>query len=346
MMPSGNKQEYPGGAEESNFVYEGIIIPAVQAVLGDDVEIIREVDSRKPGAITSAIVRRIAEADIAIVDLTGENPNVFLELGMRYALRKTTTILLTQSPLSIPFDIKNYRCIEYRPIYRGVEKAKEGIKEALKHSIEDNDEKVTDSLVFQVFPNLEVLISDSKSPDLDGTMPWTVYKKSLQRIIELMQEPFIGGRYVPIIIVGITNGGGIFADLLARDCYSGRVPITSLWANRTNQNEYFFNPLNEAAAKVINDLAEGKPKPSLLLVDDIVASGTTHHQAIKFLMSRLPGLDIRFLPLFSRNEKYFDLVKERIIWKHQAFDLPDAEIFKLHHTDWLRLPYDKDIRSS
>ena len=87
MMPSGKHNEYAHGSQEADFIFKDIIVPAVQEVYGDQIEIHREIDSRKPGAITSAIIANIARSDIAIVDITGANPNVFLELGIRFSLR-------------------------------------------------------------------------------------------------------------------------------------------------------------------------------------------------------------------------------------------------------------------
>ena len=41
-------------------------------------KITREVDRNQTGSITAAIVKSIAKADVAVVDITGRNPNVFL----------------------------------------------------------------------------------------------------------------------------------------------------------------------------------------------------------------------------------------------------------------------------
>ncbi|MDP2983196.1 MAG: hypothetical protein Q8O92_07695 [Candidatus Latescibacter sp.] len=56
MMPSGNHGEYKGGKEESDFIYQGIIIPALKKVFGNTIEIVREVDNRNPGAITRELI--------------------------------------------------------------------------------------------------------------------------------------------------------------------------------------------------------------------------------------------------------------------------------------------------
>ena len=58
------------------------------------------------------IVTAIATADVVIADLTDSNPNVYYELGLAHALRKSV-VLLTQDIRSVPFDLRSYRVIEY-----------------------------------------------------------------------------------------------------------------------------------------------------------------------------------------------------------------------------------------
>src|SRR4051812_34077633 len=106
LMPSGNHDEYSGGVDEANSVFYDIVKPAVEQALGGDVNLVREIDTRASGAITLNIVRNIARADVVIVDITGRNPNVFFELGIRYSLIKNGTILMRQATTTpIPFDI-------------------------------------------------------------------------------------------------------------------------------------------------------------------------------------------------------------------------------------------------
>lgn len=58
------------------------------------------------------IYNQIAKADVIVADLTGQNPNVFYEVGYAHALGKRT-ILLTQRSEDIPFDLKHYNHIIY-----------------------------------------------------------------------------------------------------------------------------------------------------------------------------------------------------------------------------------------
>lgn len=59
------------------------------------------------GNLLTGIMRDLEEADVVIADLSGQNANVFYELGVRHALRGQT-ILLAQQEGDIPFDLRSY----------------------------------------------------------------------------------------------------------------------------------------------------------------------------------------------------------------------------------------------
>jgi hypothetical protein len=62
--------------------------------------------------ILERIYRQIEVADIIIADMTGQNPNVFYEVGYAHAKGKLC-ILLTSKAADIPFDLKHQRHIVY-----------------------------------------------------------------------------------------------------------------------------------------------------------------------------------------------------------------------------------------
>jgi nucleoside 2-deoxyribosyltransferase len=70
------------------------------------------------GDILSEIKKRIARADIVIADITGANPNVFLEIGYAWAA-ETPTVLICRKATDggiPPFDVRGQRYIEYEDI--------------------------------------------------------------------------------------------------------------------------------------------------------------------------------------------------------------------------------------
>jgi uncharacterized protein (TIGR02996 family) len=102
-----------------------------------------------PGSITLDVIRDLASADMVIADLTEANANVFLELGIRHVLRKSGTVHIIDKSYHIPFDINNYRAIEYSTNLAEVPQVIEEIVKAIKVREQDltrSDNPVHDAL--------------------------------------------------------------------------------------------------------------------------------------------------------------------------------------------------------
>ncbi|HEX8684777.1 MAG TPA: hypothetical protein VF707_20840 [Ardenticatenaceae bacterium] len=67
------------------------------------------------GDIMDRVRKRISEAVIVIADLTGANPNVYLEVGYAWGCGKQT-VLLAQSTDDLKFDLKGQKCLAYKNI--------------------------------------------------------------------------------------------------------------------------------------------------------------------------------------------------------------------------------------
>jgi nucleoside 2-deoxyribosyltransferase len=61
------------------------------------------------------VKERIATSDFVIADLTTANPNVYLEVGYAWGLKKKT-VLLIKDPKELKFDIRGQRCLPYTSI--------------------------------------------------------------------------------------------------------------------------------------------------------------------------------------------------------------------------------------
>jgi hypothetical protein len=62
--------------------------------------------------ILDRIFNQISKADVIVADMTGQNPNVFYEVGYAHALNKIV-ILITRDANAIPFDLKHRQHIVY-----------------------------------------------------------------------------------------------------------------------------------------------------------------------------------------------------------------------------------------
>jgi hypothetical protein len=145
LLPSGRPFGYQGGPDESNFIFDEIITPVVRDVL--QVTPQREDRKGSPGDIVASIISALDDSHIVIADLTGVNPNVYWELGVRHALKSFPVILMIQEnpghPLDLPFDISKERTVTYSPWKRA--KAQADLKKALSESV-----SMTESLLSPV----------------------------------------------------------------------------------------------------------------------------------------------------------------------------------------------------
>jgi tetratricopeptide (TPR) repeat protein len=87
----------------------------LQAKLGREVKLEIEMDKKQTGVIPASMFAEARDTDVYIADLTGANPNVYLELGVRWALRDNVTVLISQSKEDIKFNVSANRVIFYTP---------------------------------------------------------------------------------------------------------------------------------------------------------------------------------------------------------------------------------------
>ena len=81
--------------------------------------------------ITVDIWEHINRARFIIADLTGQNANVFYEVGLAHAVGKDV-ILLTQTMGDVPFDLRPLRCVEYTYDPRGVKTLEKQLKDTIE----------------------------------------------------------------------------------------------------------------------------------------------------------------------------------------------------------------------
>jgi len=371
LMPFGADDEYIGGTDESDYVFEEIIRPGVIEAAKrltqcsddkspqseEELKIVREVDRKQTGSITASIVRSLAEADVVVVDITGRNPNVFLELGVRYALRSKVTVLLAQTGTRVPFDIKGYRYIEYNH-FRPAE-VRERIADAVFEGLSGS--LSSDSVVFDVLPSMSVSIpgvADSFGVEAipkRNVMSWKEYMERIEATARYLEIAVRDFRFLPNAIIGITNGGLIAADLIGKRVYAGSdAPVLSLWAMRhTVRGEsafwYFDNDYNDATMDAIKSAAPkrtAKGEVALLLIDDHMGTGSTARQAIAYIKDRLGGRTrIVYIPIVSRRLDNIGVVEEFLPYScmHEdgqpVFEVNKEQFLERLTTTALHFPY-------
>ena len=88
-----------------------IIAPAVERA---GLEPIRADEEKIGGTIHKPMFERLMLCHYAVADITGANPNVFYELGIRHAMRPRSTVIVFGEGTVLPFDIALVRGIAYK----------------------------------------------------------------------------------------------------------------------------------------------------------------------------------------------------------------------------------------
>ncbi len=130
--------------------------------LGASPRLVIEDEKTSTGRIHKSMFSEAVDADIYIADLTGANANVYLELGVRWALRDGVTIPICQRTSDIKFNASSTRVIFYDKGPAVLRKAIESVTKAAVEGFENRtlcDSPVRDGLPF-------VQISRSELEDL------------------------------------------------------------------------------------------------------------------------------------------------------------------------------------
>ncbi|KRL98043.1 hypothetical protein [Liquorilactobacillus satsumensis] len=134
--------------EEGSLIQEksfGLLNSVIKPVLEHEhIDCIVPHEINKIGAITNQVIKDIIDSDIVIANLTGLNPNVMYELGIRHSAAKPV-ITLAEKETKLPFDIAGQRNIFYRDSLFGLKNAKDSLTKFLKDiggKVEDKDNPV------------------------------------------------------------------------------------------------------------------------------------------------------------------------------------------------------------
>ncbi|MFO1327875.1 MAG: TRAFs-binding domain-containing protein [Rubrivivax sp.] len=110
LMPFGRKPDGQGGDIDCDAVYEQVLRPAIE---GAGLEPLRADEEKTGGVIHKPMFERLILCEFALADLSSANANVFYELGLRHAVRRSSTVLSFARHTRLPFDVSNLRGLAY-----------------------------------------------------------------------------------------------------------------------------------------------------------------------------------------------------------------------------------------
>jgi hypothetical protein len=247
IMPFHEKPD-PARQDTVDFdrVYRDIIKPAVtglKASRGLNIECQRCDEVEQAGLIHERMVGYIADADVAVVDITTANPNVYYELGVRHALRDRVTVLIRRKGTGNPFNIGGMTTIEYDLDKAGAERAREAIAAFVANGLLSG---ARDSLVYTVLPGLKA-----------GREP----KPIIESRVEEFSVPGCEGKRLGIAC-GNLRDVNLGKDLAGR-------PI-EIWVNSENINMQMARPQDASVSGLIRYLG-ARRDDSTAVVEDTIA---------------------------------------------------------------------------
>jgi Macro domain len=247
IMPFGTKKD-PEHKDKVQFdrLYKTIIKRAVLKDLrkrGIRMRCVRSDEIERAGLIHERMVKHIAEADVAVVDITTQNPNVYYELGVRHALRDRVTVLIRRKGKPNPFNIGGMTTIEYEP---GDRRSAARTREAIANFVANGLLSSTkDSLVYTVLPGLRASLDP---------------KPITESELEEYEIPDVPGKYI-----GIVRGNLRHANLGAT---LRRRPI-HIWVNSENVNMQMARPYDKSVSALIRYLGAKRDDTGAILEDSI-----------------------------------------------------------------------------
>lgn len=234
IMPFGDKPDPGQDGKIIHFdeLYKAFIKDAVE---GLGITCVRCDEIGEAGWIHSKMFKHIYAAEVAVVDITALNPNVFYELGVRHVMKKNVTVLIRQEGTRAPFNIQGFNIIEYKPQDpENLKAAAAKIQELIRNGLASVE---PDSPVYEVLDTLKV---ESK--------PKLINKK------ELIHFPL---KNVPAKQIGIVTG-----DIQ-------NVNEIDVWVNSENTSMRMARPFERSISSVIR--YGGATKKAGRIVEDIIS---------------------------------------------------------------------------
>lgn len=156
IMGFGKKTDYrTGRAINLDATYNEIIKPVTEEL---GISCIRADEVCHSGSIDKEMYRLLLSADIVIADISTNNANAIYELGVRHALKKSTTIIMAEKTDILHFDLNHIATIQYEHLGEDIgcseaRKIRTKLKELIFTTL---NESKTDSPVYTFLPDLNM----------------------------------------------------------------------------------------------------------------------------------------------------------------------------------------------
>lgn len=271
IMPFGNPKLEKEKTDKFERIYSHWIKPTIESIrinakADNFISCHRADKENRPGEIITHIIENLATSDIVIADLTGRNPNVFYELGVRHAIRNTT-ILISEDIEDIPFDLRGLRTIHYRYHIEGIWDFQQALKDTVLKIISEPEQIDNPVRSFLYKREMEKLLLTPTPPGFDVLKNFMSEMEHIKRelvdqvketrnIMKLITTPnkddteiskngkinlkFFEGKWVKIFPNGHYYFKVINEKLYAPYCYTGDTHLDSHFYNFRLVNDVLF----------------------------------------------------------------------------------------------------------
>jgi len=233
IMPFGQKENVDGEIINFDDIYTSLIKPAIEAL---NIKCTRCDEISEAGWIHARMFENIYESELAVVDITSLNPNVFYELGIRHTLVKAVTVIIRKRGTRMPYNIQGLQILEYDydpENLDSLEKSKERISEIIRNSMRGQK---NDSPVYEVL-------------DIAVVSPIKILKKTKTFAYQLQSAP---QKKICLITGDIQNVKGI-----------------DIWVNSENTNMQMARFHDRSISAIIRYLGAKKNKAKQVIEDTI-----------------------------------------------------------------------------
>ena len=132
VMGFGQKVDFETGRTLNlDATYQNLIKPAIEDA---GLECCRADEITHSGNINVPMYQHILTADVVVADVSTANCNAFYELGVRHALRPSTTIIISEDKFKFPFDINQIAIRKYKHLGEDI-----GVTEAKRFTADLKD---------------------------------------------------------------------------------------------------------------------------------------------------------------------------------------------------------------
>jgi hypothetical protein len=248
--------------EEGVQVFEEVIAPACTAF---GLEAVRADMISRSGEIPEQIFRQLRDCPVVIADLTGANPNVMYELGLRHTTGRVTIQIGEKGRL--PFDVAAIRTIVFKRTEAGLVQARKDLSKALAANLDTGGDPVTATRVWFEAPSLEARESKPPSPTTAGADEGG--GDDVPGFLELLAEMEIGAQSLVQTISAaasiIEDINGVYAEATASvrqaeargGGASAKLAIAELTATKLNEQASRLEVVSGEFARTVDRIEPG-----------------------------------------------------------------------------------------